>query len=95
MSDTDDNGEARLRIIEERREWLEAGTRLQEMARAEQHRLKDDEDVETRLKAIEGKLDTALAGIKMLMLFAERHLNLTERHVNVTERQLGEPERKH
>ena len=44
---------------------------------------------------LEGKLDTALAGIKMLMLFAERHLNLTERHVNVTERQLGEPERKH
>ena len=45
--------------------------------------------------SIEGKLDTALAGIKMLMLFVERHLNLTERHVNVTERQLGEPERKH
>ena len=95
MSDTDDNREARLRMIEERRNWLEASTRLQEMARAGQDPLKDEEDVETRLKAIESKLDTALAGIKMLMLFAERHLNLTERHVTVTERQLGEPERKH
>jgi hypothetical protein len=66
-----------------------------ESARAEQDRLKDEEDVETRLKAIEGKLDTALAGIKMLMPFAERHLNMTERHVTVTERQLSEPERKH
>ena len=68
---------------------------MQEMTRAEKDRLKGEEDVETRLKAIEGKLDTAFAGIKMLMLFAERHLNLTERHVTVTERQLGEPERKH
>jgi hypothetical protein len=54
MSDTDDNREARLRMIEEPRDWLEAGTRLQEMARAEQDPLKDEEDVETRLKAIKG-----------------------------------------
>ena len=63
--------------------------------RAGQDPLKDEEDSKTRLRAIESKLDTALAGIQMLMLFAERHLNLTERHVAVTERQLGEHERKH
>jgi hypothetical protein len=31
---------------------------------------------------LEGKLDTALAGIKMLMLFAERHLNLNGSSAN-------------